>query len=61
MSGQGTDAGSAAMDRLLVQCQLEQLGIVADDVDTTALGEAYRLVATQVATLYSAAAGKLLS
>ena len=55
------DASRTAVERLLVQCQLNELGFPADDADIAELAEAYRLVGAQVATLYSAAATELLS
>jgi hypothetical protein len=55
------DASRTAVDRLLMQCRLDELGLPADDADTAELAESYRLVGAQIATLYSAAATELLT
>lgn len=51
----------AAVDRLLVQCQLDELGLPADDAEIVELAGAYRLVIEQVSALHSAKAEELLS
>lgn len=55
------DASRTAVDRLLMQCRLDELGLPADDADTAELAEAYRSVGAQIATLYSAAATESLA